>query len=918
MPITRRQLSSAAASTANPPTTAGAIPISEDDLFEQSAIVSSANRQARTVNHQIPEELKKQLHTAFKEAAREEIENNQYHSNVELIQESARNSNVIKSNSRSRLVRTTLKTDKSETKMSPSLVKSASRIPLKARKVVEFKEGFDVDDDSIFEVPVTSPEKPAVPTTVVMQSIPHPKVTNLINTPRKAPLNLISKSPIMAEVRKTPLTIAEKRRRQSLIPPLSLDKSTRTNISLFKSVQSEEVHENVDILPADESIIEIQKSVVEEVNNDSKLAKNENSVTFEADVDTDSLKAVKRRRFIRTQATESAPPSITINEESEKIEEEKQVKQVKEVKEEKEESSINKIENNNSTDPVQSGVIQVPPPPKLEDLETLDPELYVKLKSGSLKDDFTTPFISENDRIDIEAFLESFTVPEFTKTLLPVAIIGEGTFSTVYKVIDKTFYECENAGWLEYSRQNPLDWLKLWRWVYNLDSPDRFVLFRDGKKCVDRHGRRVIKPSTSSNANSKSLTYPSSSKLASLLKRYLLEWAMKSLDSLLPETVNESVLANITPRALQAAMLRFRPYFIALKRINATSSPQRILDEISFLKHLGGRNNVVPLISGLRCEDQVLVTFPFFYSDDFREFLGSPGLSVASIASYMRSLFVALAHLHSHGIIHRDVKPSNFLYAPENGGRAILLDFGLAQKTSNGSSNSGSNTTTNYNNRVSLNSTYTSSGYHQQRTRNAEKERKKLQAVNAILANFEGPSSLTASPGSVDACERITQLTHQLGPGYFNNDPRANMKASRAGTRGFRAPEVLFKCSNQTTALDIWSAGVILLTLLTRRYPFFQSSDDFDAIVEIANIFGNEEMAGAAKMYSRRWLCNVPSVPEKHVTWVELCRQLNPTFVDEIPEECFSLLQECLNLNSEKRITARSALKHPFILKYAK
>lgn len=169
-----------------------------------------------------------------------------------------------------------------------------------------------------------------------------------------------------------------------------------------------------------------------------------------------------------------------------------------------------------------------------------------------------------------------------------------------------------------------------------------------------------------------------------------------------------------------------------------------------------------------------------------------------------------------------------------------------------------------------------------------------------------------------DACEKLIQLTGQLGPGYFNNDPRAAMKASRAGTRGFRAPEVLFKCSNQTTALDIWSAGVILLTLLTRRYPFFHSSDDYDAIVEIANIFGNEEMAGAAKLYGRKWNCNVPSVPVKHVTWPVLCEKLNPSIVPEIPEECYDLLKECLNLNFEKRITARNALKHAFILKYAK
>ena len=242
----------------------------------------------------------------------------------------------------------------------------------------------------------------------------------------------------------------------------------------------------------------------------------------------------------------------------------------------------------------------------------------MKLKSGSLKDDPSVPFISESDRLDIENFLESFTSPELTKKVLPVAIIGEGTFSTVYKVIDKKFYACDNGGWLEYSRQNPLDWLRLWRWIYeggernNKNDDDNFVLFRDGKRCIDRNGMPLNNTDTVTKR-------PRKDRLHNLLVRYLLEWAMCSLDSLLPNAEpSESVLTSITPRALQSAMLRFRPHFIALKRINSTSSPQRILDEMSFLKYLGGKNNVVPIINGIRCEDQVLVTFPYFYSEEFR------------------------------------------------------------------------------------------------------------------------------------------------------------------------------------------------------------------------------------------------------------------------------------------------------------
>ena len=142
------------------------------------------------------------------------------------------------------------------------------------------------------------------------------------------------------------------------------------------------------------------------------------------------------------------------------------------------------------------------------------------------------------------------------------------------------------------------------------------------------------------------------------------------------------------------------------------------------------------------------------------------------------------------------------------------------------------------------------------------------------------------------------------------------MKASRAGTRGFRAPEVLFKVQHQTMAIDVWSAGVILLTMLTRRYPFFQSSDDQDAIVEVAFLFGNKAMAEAAALYGRRWQCTVPTVGEEPVGWSKLVEKLNPELWPSVPSEAYSLLEGLLNLNAKERLTAQQALNHPFLKRY--
>lgn len=110
---------------------------------------------------------------------------------------------------------------------------------------------------------------------------------------------------------------------------------------------------------------------------------------------------------------------------------------------------------------------------------------------------------------------------------------------------------------------------------------------------------------------------------------------------------------------------------------------------------------------------------------------------------------------------------------------------------------------------------------------------------------------------------------------------RPVIRVNRAGTRGFRAPEILFRHVQQTVgmsqltvcptsayslqrmslysqvschfnvALDIWSVGVILLCFLSGRFPFFNSDDDLEALLEIAVVFGQREMAAVAATFSK-------------------------------------------------------------------
>ncbi|KAM0686673.1 Cell division control protein 7 [Conglomerata obtusa] len=291
--------------------------------------------------------------------------------------------------------------------------------------------------------------------------------------------------------------------------------------------------------------------------------------------------------------------------------------------------------------------------------------------------------------------------------------------------------------------------------------------------------------------------------------------------------------------------------YVALKNITRTSAPNRVADELRFLKMLNGHDNILKLISCNRFEDQIIAVTPYFEYTEFRDLLAD--INLLDIRHYMHDLLKALAFTHEKEIIHRDIKPSNFLYSKDIK-KGVLIDFGLAQLA---------------------------------KKREEKTEKKK----NSVLF-FSNSLSRATKP-----------------PGYFVGDGRPPMRAPRAGTRGFRAPEVLFKVNEQTTKVDVWSAGVTLLILLTKQYPFFNSQDDIDALVEIGTIFGHNEMKKAAKHYGRIWRSNINTVPNEKVSFEEIIEKLGGI----VDKNAIDLLEMMLDLYSERRITAKAALDHPFV-----
>ncbi|KAJ6714926.1 CASEIN KINASE-RELATED [Salix viminalis] len=183
---------------------------------------------------------------------------------------------------------------------------------------------------------------------------------------------------------------------------------------------------------------------------------------------------------------------------------------------------------------------------------------------------------------------------------------------------------------------------------------------------------------------------------------------------------------------------------------------------------------------------------------------------------------------------------------------------------------------------------------------------------------------IAAPPGKVDG--RHIYLTpmplHSTGItvagfGLVKNkcDGKNKKEGPCVGTKGFRAPEVLFRSLHQGPKVDIWSAGVTLLYLIIGKTPFY--GDPEQNIKDIAKLRGSEDLWEVSKLHNRESsfpvdLYNMQSLPP--TTLWEWCKlnSKRQDFLDAVPDSLIDLVDKCLTVNPRLRISAEDALKHEF------
>lgn len=141
-----------------------------------------------------------------------------------------------------------------------------------------------------------------------------------------------------------------------------------------------------------------------------------------------------------------------------------------------------------------------------------------------------------------------------------------------------------------------------------------------------------------------------------------------------------------------------------------------------------------------------------------------------------------------------------------------------------------------------------------------------------------------------------------------NDNAQNPVLTDYVATRWYRAPEILLGSTSYTKGVDLWSVGCILGELLSGKpiFPGTSTMNQLDRIMEVTGRPSQEDVEAIKSPFAATMLDSLP---------MSRPRPLKEMF-PSASVEALDLLRLCMQFNPTKRISAKEALRHPYVVQF--
>lgn len=336
--------------------------------------------------------------------------------------------------------------------------------------------------------------------------------------------------------------------------------------------------------------------------------------------------------------------------------------------------------------------------------------------------------------------------------------------------------------------------------------------------------------------------------------------------------------------------------------------------EIRILKLVNNHPNIIKLINTFIEDEYIIIVFEYMNINLYQLLQNiEKNLTELQCKYISKQLFEGLHGLHSNNIIHRDLKPANILF--NKNGLLKIADLGQARIVYNHKNK--------YKDIINHNKKCLQNKRKQSHNKPFLK-RKKSNADNISINNMD-EIVIRGSKMELFAKKKETNSREQDPVILINgcdddhiikakdienmniniNNNKYQMLTNEVGTRWYKSPELLYGSRIYDSSLDIWSAGCIILEMLQNK-PLFCGETDIDQLCKIFNILGTIHLSNYEDVQYlpdfNKIVFNKINAKNLNQIWPNLSKQI------------IDLVQLCLKLNPDQRISAFVALKHEWFV----